>query len=491
MRDDLILIVERLETGAPGPPLQALAVRAGRIVWCGTAAEARRRSGPRVALDGAVAVPGLVDAHAHPGWTGQALEQLDLRGLEPGALADRLRRATAPGDRWIRGSGWSVLGEPAALPQTDRPTVVHRVDRHVAWANRAALRAAGIADGSDDPPGGRFVRDRRGALTGECHDTAIRLVLAAEPAPTAADRERWLSAACARFSAAGLTAVHDVCAAVADIGAWRTQAGRLRVHALVDGEDPRRDEILEAGPQLDPWLSVAGVKFFADGALGSRTAWLGAPYADADHCGLPGLHGPELHRRAVRWAKAGFQVAVHAIGDAAAREAVDVLSRLPAVRHRVEHAQIVDPSTVRALGAAGLIAGIQPTHARADAPWIADRLGSQRLSWAFRWRDLVDAGARLAIGSDCPIEPADPLAALRVALAPPVGQGIDFDTALAGCTHEAAWAAFAETARGRLAPGFVADITVLDRDPRAALSEGAPLAVRATFVGGRATYGPR
>lgn len=492
VRDDLILIVQRLETGEPGPERQALAVRDGRIVWLGTAAEARRRTGPRIELDGAVALPGLVDAHTHPTWVGQALEQLDLRGLTPAALADRLKASKAPEGRWIRGAGWTALGDPAALPQVETPTLVHRVDRHVAWANRSALRAAGIGPATEDPPGGRFVRDRHGVPTGECHDTAIRMLLEAEPAPTSLDHQRWLKAASARFSAAGLTAVHDVCASVPDLRAWRALAAdrRLRVHALVDGEDPEHAQILSTGPSLGPWLSVAGVKFFADGALGSRTAWLSRPYADAEHAGLPGLHGAELHRRAARWAEAGFQVAVHAIGDAAARDAVAVLSAVTPVRHRVEHAQIVDPSTVRALGAAGLVAGIQPTHACSDAPWIAERLGSERVEWAFRWRDLMRAGARLAIGSDCPIEPADPLAALRAALTPPVGQGLDFDAALAGCTRGAAWAAFAEKERGRLALGFVGDITVLDRDPRVALRDGAPLSIRATFVEGRATFGP-
>lgn len=486
----MILLVNRVETGRSGPRAEALAVRDGRIVWIGDAADARRRSGPRIELPGAVALPGFVDAHTHPSWLGQGLEQLDLRGLDPPAIAEALRLARPPTGRWLRGFGWRDLGDTRALPQSPCPTLLHRVDRHVAWANPAALRAAGVDAETCDPDGGRFVRDAAGALTGELHDNAIRRVLDAEPPPTAADRERWLSNACARFAAAGLTAVHDVCATMAELDAWRSLAPPLRVHALVDGEDPDRDAVLAAGPRLDPWLSVAGVKFFADGALGSRTAWLGAPYADADHAGLPGLHGAVLRRRAARWAQAGFQVAIHAIGDAAVREAVAVLNELPDRRHRVEHAQIVDPDTVRALGAAGLVAGIQPTHACADAPWIADRLGPARLPWAFPWRDLQRAGARLALGSDCPIEPADPLAALRAAVNPPVGQALDLDSALAGCTEGPAWAAFAETTRGRLAVGMAADITVLDGALRPALKSGAPLTVRVTFVGGRATFGP-
>lgn len=488
MRDDLILRVGRVETGRPGPAPAAIAIRGGRIAWIGSARDSRRRTGPRIELDGAVALPGLVDAHTHPLWLGQGLEQLDLTGLAPPSIVAALDGA--PGEGWIRGFGWTELGPLDRLPQSPRPTLLHRLDRHVAWANRAALEAAGVGRSTPDPDGGRFVRDASGAPSGLCHDNAIRRILDAEPPPTPADRIRWLTAASDRFAAAGLTAIHDVCASTADVRAWRAvEARRVRVHAVIDGEDADRSQIRAVGPRLDPWLSVAGVKFFADGALGSRTAWLGEPYADADHAGLPGLRGPALRSRAAAWAAEGFQVAIHAIGDAAAREALAALAPLPPARHRIEHAQVVDPATVAAIGAAGLVVGIQPTHAVTDAPWLAERLGSSRLRWAFPWRPLAEAGARLILGSDTPIAAADPIAALRAAVRPPRGDGLSFDHALRACTIDAAWAAFAD--RGPLAPGAVADITVLDRDPRAAIDRGEPLSVRATFVGGRATFGPR
>lgn len=498
MTDDLILVVGRVETGRPGPAPTALAARDGRVVWLGSAAEARRRTGPRIELPGAVALPGLVDGHTHPAWLGEAAEQVDLSGLGPGAT--RAAVAEHTGSRWIRGFGWDEARwpEPPHRRQldglSDRPIVLHRVDRHVAWVDSRALAAAGIDRATADPPGGRIGRDPDGTPNGLLYDDAIRRVLAAEPPPTADDRRRWLSRAAARFAAAGLTAVHDVCASAADVAAWRAlrAAGRLpvRVHLLVDGEDPALDAALAAGPRRDPWLSVAGVKLFADGALGSRGAWLSAPYSDAPHtCGRPVVRGEALRRRAARYAEAGFQVAVHAIGDRAAREAVAALEAARPMRHRVEHAQVVDPQTVAALGRAGLVAGIQPTHAVADAPWIAERLGPERLRWAFPWRSLAAAGAALVIGSDCPIAPADPLAALRAAMAPPIGEGLSFEAALAASTRGAARAAFAEADRGVLAPGFAADITVVDGEPRR--PDGPPPTIRATFVGGRATFGPR
>lgn len=507
MRDDLILIVERVETGRPdAPPPEALAVRGGRIAWLGSAAEARRRSGPRIELPGAVALPGLVDGHAHPGWLGEGIEQVDLSGA--GSLGDALERVRAAhlrrADGWLRGFGWSEADwRPPAMPDRraldalapGRPILLHRHDRHVAWASTAALRAAGIDRHADDPPGGRIARDAAGEPTGLLFDNAIRPVLAAVPPPSPAERRRRLRTAAARFAAAGLTAVHDACASVDDLAAWRALAAdgpSVRVHALVDAEDPRLPEVRARGPIRDPWLSVCGVKLFADGALGSRTAWLSAPYADAPETrGVPGVTGADLTRRAKTYADAGFQVAVHAIGDAAARDAVAALAAAPPVRHRVEHAQVVDPETVSALGRAGLVAGVQPSHAVADAPWIADRLGAARLGWIFPWRRLAAAGARLVLGSDCPIEPADPLAALRAAVAPPPGiEPLSFDAALAASTRDAAWAAFAETERGLLAPGYAADVTVVAPDPRVALLDGTGVEVRATFVAGRATFGP-
>lgn len=536
VRDDLLLITARIEPGElrelrkPGElrePIAALAARDGRITWLGTAAEARRRCQthgaatvldlPVLDLPDAVALPGLVDAHAHPGWVGESAEIVDLHGArDPAEVIDRLRAAQRTPvvdaiDRWIRGAGWDEgqWGGPAGagdlhaafapFEADPRPMLLHRVDRHAAWANAAARAAGGIDHRTADPVGGRIVRDASGQPTGLLYDNAIRPVTAAIPPPDAARRRRRMQGAIDRFTAAGLTAIHDLATSAADLETWREIAAAgplpLRVALYLDGDDPALASRIAAGPvrgsvserAMEP--QIAGIKLFADGALGSRSAWLSAPYADdATTCGLPIVHGPALTARVLTLTAAGFAVAVHAIGDAAVRDAVDAFAAARAAGFagplRVEHAQIVDPATLARMASLDLFAGVQPSHAAADRSFARARLGDERLAWAYRLRSLAAAGATVLLGSDCPIAPLDPLATLAAALAGP--EALDFDAALTAATLAPARALGTTTGdapRGRLALGWAADVTVVARDPRATQFEG--IDVLATIIAGR------
>lgn len=492
MPDDLLLIVDRVETGDPPatdtPPPAALAARDGRVTWLGPAADARRRLAadpPRLLIDrpDLIALPGLVDAHAHPAWVGEASETLAL-AADPAAIIEQIHRAAAtppadPLDRWIRGAGWHDdhwSHPPAAalapLDALDRPVLLHRVDRHVAWANTAALTAAALTPTPD-----RLLVD-----------AAIRPLTAALPPATPARRRRRLAAAVDRYAAAGLTALHDLCVTAPDVAAWQALAAAdalpLRVALYLDADDPATAPLIAAGPDPHAHPALVGVKLFADGALGSRSAWLTAPYTDAPHTrGHPVVPPAQLTARALTHAAAGWSVAIHAIGDAAARAAVDAFTAVRRAGHRVplrlEHAQIIDPPTLARLADLDLIAGVQPTHAAADAPFARARLGPERLGWAYRLASLAAAGATLVLGSDSPIAPIDPLGALTAAtrgLDP-----IDFDAALAAATHAPARALGVD--RGRLTPGRPADITLVAPDPRA--DPPTPARAHATLIDAR------
>lgn len=497
---DLIITARRVVTleGGDEPAPTAVAVREGRIVWVGDAARADALRGPatrRLDRPEAVVVPGLVDTHAHLTGLGRALAQLDLVGTgSADEVAARVREAASKGEGWILGRGWDQNDWPtpefpdhrpltAAAP--DRPVALWRIDGHALWVNRAALEAAGIGPATPDPPDGRILRGPDGAPTGVLIDGAATLVRNAIPPPTTAQLRAWIRAAVAECHRVGLTGVHDAGASAREVAVYREleAAGELslRVHVLLDGDDPEVEPLVAAGPAPGELVSVAGVKLFADGALGSRGAWLLEPYSDApDTRGIPILHGAALVERVRRYAGAGFQVGVHAIGDAAARDVLDayaaVLEPGNDRRFRIEHTQVIHPDDQRRMAALGVLAMVQPTHATSDMPWAERRLGPARIRYAYAWRSLRRAGVRLALGSDFPVERPDPVLGLYAAVTrqdadgrPPGGwypdEALTPVEALRGFTVDAAYAGHVEHRRGRIAPGFDADLTLLSDDP--------------------------
>jgi predicted amidohydrolase YtcJ len=522
-----LLVVGTVHTLDPARPRAGAALlRGGRVALLGTAAECEARASPgarRIELGAGSAIPGLVDAHGHVQWLGRAALEVGCAGAASAeACAARVaaRARTLPPGRAVRGRGWDQNGWPgAAFPDAgvlsrvvpDRPVFLTRVDGHMAWVNRAALALAGIGAETPDPPGGKLHRDAAGRPTGILVDAAMELVRRKLPPPTPAEVEEALVAGLEALAALGLTGVHDAgCEPdVLEVYLRLASADRLplRVYAMVDGTAP----LPELERTVARWrgteaglLTVRAVKLFADGALGSRGAALLEDYADEPgNRGLLLASPEELRAKLAAALRAGCQPAIHAIGDRANREVLlalrDAGEPARALRPRIEHLQILQPSDLPLLSASGAIASMQPVHATADAPWVATRLGAgtARLAGAYAWRAIADAGVPLVFGSDFPVERPDPRAGLHAAETRRAadgtvfqgGQAVTRDEALRAFTAGAAYASFAEDRRGMLREGLDADLTVFAEDVRAVPPDALPaLTVTHAIVAGRVVF---
>jgi predicted amidohydrolase YtcJ len=478
----------------------------------------------RLDAQGRTLIPGLIDAHGHVMALSLGLRQLDLS--QATSLADAQERVRAHAARdtaagWIRGRGWNQvswgLGRMPTAAELDaahgaRPVWLERVDGHAGWANSAAMKAAGITRASKDPPGGRILRDPAGNPTGVFIDSAMGLVEKAAPPPSAGEREKALEAGLKHLAALGLTGVHDMGSSAEDWALFRSFAdeGRLtvRITAYAAGmEAMERISPLRPTPWLyDGRLRLAGVKLYTDGALGSRGAWLLEPYAD--EAGTRGLRFQDDTKLKNLFSRAnflGYQVAAHAIGDAANRQVLDAFAEIrptygDGFRNRVEHAQVVAPVDIPRFAELNIIASIQPTHATSDKAMAGDRLGEARLEGAYAWSAFVRAGVRLALGSDFPVEPANPFYGLHAAVTrqdragqPPGGwrmqDALTLERAFQGFTTDAAWAGSQEGRVGALVPGAWADFLLLDRDPFAiAPAELFQVTVEETWVAGKRVH---
>ena len=507
-------------------PAAALALRGNRVLAVGDDAQIRALVGAEtrvIELAGRTVTPGLVDGHCHLYGLGTAAEQVSLRGLASeqaaAAAVAEAARGRPPGE-WITGRGWDQNPWGGAFPTRasldavlgDRPAALRRVDGHAVWVNTAALTLAGITRATPDPAGGKIVRDAAGEPTGVLVDLAMELVEAKVPPAPREVRERRIRAAVDAALALGLTGVHEMGIDDATAAVYRdlARAGELpmRVTAYLEGSPAMAATL--AARELEPddgdaYFAVVGMKLFADGALGSRGAALAADYSDeAGNRGLWVTEPPALTAAVGQATAAGWQVATHAIGDAATHATLDAYEAAARahpgedLRLRVEHAQVMMPADVARLAKLGVIASMQPTHATSDMPWAEARLGPERITGAYAWRDLLDAGALIVAGSDFPVEEASPMYGLYAAVtrrdpqgSPPEGwypgQRMTLDEAIFAFTAAPAIAAFVEDHRGRLVPGFVADVTVFDRpltpdrgllDTRAAL----------TIVGGEIVF---
>ena len=474
-----------------------------------------------VATNGTI-LPGLTDAHAHLYGLGLSLDTVDLNGTT--SFADvlarvRARAGTAPAGEWILGRGWDQNDWPvkefptaAALDAviSDRPVLLDRVDGHAALANSAAMRAAGITAATKDPSGGRIVRDASGAPTGVFIDEAIGLVERAVPAVSFEQRKRRVLASAQRIAANGLTEIHDAGADAETIRAVRELVDEkrfpIRLYVMLGDNAALLNEWFARGPLVAHGgrLTVRSVKLYADGALGSRGAALLEPYSDdPGNSGLMIGSAAHIEDVARRGRAAGFQVNTHAIGDAGVRNAIDAYERAgvtPADRFRIEHLQVVAPSDFSRLARAGIIASMQPTHATSDMYWAEDRVGSQRVRGAYAWRTVLNAGGRLALGSDFPVEDVNPWLGISAAVTRqdrkgwPAGgwypdQRLTLAEAIRGFTSDAAYAAFEEQSRGTIAAGKVADFTIIEGDLRTTPADALDdVKVRYTVVGGEIVY---
>jgi len=472
---------------------------------------------------GRTLIPGLIDAHGHVMGLGFQLMLLDLSGtnsLAEAQAAIRKYAAENPEMPWIIGFGWNQekwgLGRfptaadlDAAVP--DRAVWLERVDGHAGWANTAAMTAAKITAATKAPEGGR-IEMAGGKPSGVFVDAAMSLIDGAKPKPLARDLDRAFLLAQQKLISQGITSIADMGTTIAEWQAYRRAGDKkqLAVRILSYGGDIDNMAII-AGSEPTPWLyddklRMVGVKLYLDGALGSRGAWLKAPYSDAPgQKGLPLLTPAQLRNKMVRASMDKFQVAIHAIGDAANAEALsaiaDLTRDLPGERRwRIEHAQIVDPLDIPKFAELKVIASMQPVHQTSDRLMAEARLGPDRLKGAYAWRSMEKAGVRLAFGSDVPVESANPFPGIAAAISrtdasgQPVGgwrpeETVTRETALDGFTRTAAYAAFAEDRLGTLMPGMRADFVMLESDPLlASPDEIRKMTPLETWIGGYRYY---
>ncbi|GAB5348075.1 amidohydrolase [Alteriqipengyuania sp. 357] len=475
-------------------------------------------------MDGKIIVPGMIDAHVHVMGIGFGALTLDLsqtESLEEAlALIEEFAREN-PGRPWILGRGWNQekwgLGRFPTAEELDRavgnrPVALERVDGHATWANTLAIETAEVTADTEDPRGGRIERDASGAPGGVFVDAAADLIAKVVPEPRAVDRDAALQEAQEILLSQGITAAADMGTTLDDWQTYRRagDTGRLRMRIMAYAAGIEAMEVI-GGTGPTPWLyddrlRLNGVKLYLDGALGSRGAWLKAPYADdPDNSGLPLLSDAQLRNMMSRAAMDNYQVAIHAIGDAANSEALSAIEELSESyrgdrRWRIEHAQIVSPEDIDRFGEYGIIASVQPVHQTSDRLMAQARLGADRLAGAYAWASLQDAGARLALGSDAPVESPAPFVGLAVAMSrvdadgmPPGGwlpeERLSRMEAWRGFTSDAAFAGFAEGRFGRLIKGERADFLVIDRD----ITRASPQSIRETqvletWVGGTQVY---
>ncbi len=521
------------------PRAEALLVRDDRIVAAGSEAEVRPLlpgSYDDVPLGGRTIVPGLTDAHIHLLWTGLGHLSVDLDGvadLEEALDQVRQHAARLPADAWVRGHGWNhALWEHRWPDAADldratggRPAMLSRKDGHSRWLNTRALELAGIDRDTPDPAGGTIGRDERGEPNGLLFENANDLVDDVIPEYSWEERRRALQSIIADGNRRGLTGVHipESAETLALLRELR-EHDQLTIRALWHLPYRQLDQAIALGLRSgfgDEWVRIGGVKIFADGSLGSCTCHMLAPFCGtAGNYGMPTIAEDELRDAVRRADEAGIAVAIHAIGDRANRTVLDAIAacgrragpqaragghtvlrpdglRPPALPHRIEHAQHLDPADLVRFAELGVGASMQPIHATSD--WqVAERLlGHERSASSYAWRPLHDAGAVLAFGSDAPVETFDPWASIHAAVTrrrsngePPEGWhaelALSLGDALAAYVTGPAILSNEVELKGYLGPGKLADLIVLSADPFAVEPQSLwQMGVEMTVVGGK------
>jgi predicted amidohydrolase YtcJ len=508
---------------------EALAVRDGRIVETGSSDDLRSRySGLRhIDGEGKTLIPGLIDAHAHV--MGLGFQQLDVNvqgidSLEETLEVIREYAEANPDLEWIRGRGWNqVLWEENEFPTAedldsvvpDRPVYLTRVDGHAAWANTRAMEIAEITRDTPDTQGGVIIRDDNGDATGIFVDATMRYITRHIPERNEEETRRAFELALDEMARHGITSVHD---ARTDLPTWElykefADNGDLltRIYAMIAGTGDTFDAMAADGPvesYANDLLALRSVKISSDGALGSRGAAMIEHYHDdPGNYGLLFYSQDELNEMLLKGASQGFQMNIHAIGDAANRQVLDgfqyveeQLGNQAQMRHRIEHAQIVHPDDIPRFVDLNLVASMQPTHATSDMNMAEDRVGAERMEGAYAWQTFLDQGTVIAGGSDFPVENLNPFYGLYSAVTrqdhsgmPPGGwyseHRLSREEALRIFTHDAAYGGHQENVIGTLEPGKWADFIIIDRDIfEVDASEIWQTEVLQTWVGGRNVF---
>ncbi|MFZ0428678.1 MAG: amidohydrolase [Acidobacteriota bacterium] len=540
---DLVLLNGKVVTLDPErPEAEAVAVLGGVIVATGTTEEIRRRVGSEttvIDLDGRLATPGLIESHAHLSGLGEARLSLDLSQARSWSeIVDLVAEAASkrPAGEWIVGRGWhqekwdappdpSFQGLPLhdSLSERtpDNPVLLVHASGHACIANRRAMEQAGVTTATPDPEGGRILRNASGRITGVFQEAAQDLIRRAldrtlaerSEEEAAAHRRRIVELAARECLSKGICTFHDAGTSFEYLETLKELAADgelpLRLYCMLGEPDERLADRLASLKLIGfghDHLTVRAIKRYADGALGSRGAWLLEPYSDlSSSLGLPTEEFTELRHSAELAAQNGFQLCTHAIGDRANREVLDIYeaaaARYPAVagaRWRIEHAQHLDPQDIPRFHLLGVVAAMQAVHATSDGPWVVSRIGEERARrGAYVWRSLLDTGAVICNGTDAPVEDVDPIPSFYAAVTRRTKQGEPFfpeqcmtrEEALRSYTLAGAYAAFEEGLKGSLEPGKLGDITVFSRD-LLTVPEAEILGTRVdyTIVGGRVLY---
>ena len=513
------------------PDAEAVAVKDGRILFVGTSDEIEIHQGgatQTIDVHGATVLPGFVDSHAHIQELGRERVQVNLVGVETEEEAiDRVAASSdgTPDGQWIVGWGWDEGEWANRYPTADKlserfpdnPVMLRSLHGFAVWGNRMALAEAGIDRQTPEPDGGRILRDSAGNPTGILIDRATTLLTAAVPEPTDEQLEGFILTGLETMARDGYVAVHQAGADSRIMHAFeRLEAdGRLpvRVYAMLSLRDEALcREWIERGPYTSStMLTARSVKAYYDAALGSRGARMLEDYSDRPgHRGVSGTNYGFDFELAAEMMQAGFQIGVHAIGDAGNRETLDFLEsviagnpEIMAQRHRIEHAQVVHPDDIGRFAPAGIIAAMQPPHCVEDMSWAEDRVGPERGKGAYAWRTLRKAGVHLTFSADLAGSDHDVFYGLHSAVTrrdknfhPPGGwypeESMSPEEAVRGYTNWSAYAAGWEDRTGVLQPGKWADITVVNIDPLVVgetdpgrLLDGRVLA---TIVGGSLVY---
>lgn len=483
------------------PSAQAMAIESGRIAFIGSneqILELYRPGDRREDMGGQTVWPGLTDAHLH--LENYALS-LSLIDCETPTKAECLRRVAAkaaqarPGE-WIRGHGWNQndWGGYGTIDDLDHvapnnPVYLTQKSLHAGWANSAAMRLAGIDENTPDPDGGMIEHNPGGHLTGILFETAYTLVENVIPNPSLEETTEMLENAQQKLWRFGITAVHDFDRRSCFMGLqWLNEQKRLRLRVIKSIPFEELDQAVSLGLRTgfgDDFLRIGSVKLFADGALSPHSAAMFHPYEGTAECGMLMMNGEELYDYGRKAATSGISLAVHAIGDRANHEVINAYeelrryeaeNHLPALRHRIEHVQLIHPDDKSRMARSGIIASMQPIHATSDM-YTADRDWGERTGWSYAWRTLVDEGTAYAFGSDAPVESPNPYLGLHAAVTRmrvngepgPEGwrpeQRLTLHEALLGFTRGAAYAAGMEDRLGALTPGYFADLQILSSSP--------------------------
>jgi len=539
---DIIFIHANVYTGVPSNSQfssilreEAIAVRGDRIEAVGKNIDIQKLKGPQtqvIDLDGHFVMPGFNDAHLHLADAGLQKLNVDLTGVK--TLEEFRQRVLAkvetakPGD-WVLGGGWDETMWPVkTLPSRwdldeisgGHPILLDRVDGHLAVANTRALQLANVTIASRDPEGGQIDRAANGQPTGILRDTAQQAMRAVIPPPTAEERRHGIEVALADLAEHGITSAQDYSPAWENFQIYEDLEKEGKLSARISEWLPFDESIEElekkrdSHPQADLMLHTGMLKAFMDGSLGGHTAALLEPYSDdPKSSGLPRYEPTKLNEMSEERVLAGFQLGFHAIGDKGVQMALDAFAEAEKAAHeqkvkapnggddfrlRVEHAQVTTPAQIARFRELKVIASMQPSHVLTDMRWAQDRLGPKRAATAYAWAAFLNKGVPLAFGTDYPVEPVTPFRGLYAAVTRKSEDGkqeffpaqrLTMDQAIAAYTTGSAFAEYEEKEKGKLMPGMLADLVVLDRDVTASSPEKIlTTRVLRTVVGGKTVY---